>query len=61
MNLRFLRFNAICLYVCLQEDADLIDRDDQQKFLASSDYLSSYGMPALISNVQAAATEVLNG
>lgn len=51
----------IFLYVRLQEDADLIDRDDQQKFLASSDYLSSYGMPALISNVQAAATEVLNG
>ncbi|XP_061988334.1 peroxisome biogenesis protein 3-2 [Rosa rugosa] len=43
------------------EDAELIDRDDQQKFLASSDYLSSYGMPALISNIQAAAAEVLNG
>ncbi|XP_050378644.1 peroxisome biogenesis protein 3-2-like [Argentina anserina] len=43
------------------EDAELIDRDDQQKFLASSDYLTSYGMPALISNIQAAATEVLNG
>ncbi|XP_021803245.1 peroxisome biogenesis protein 3-2 [Prunus avium] len=45
----------------LIEDADLIHRDDQQKFLASSDYLSSNGMPALISNIQAAATEVLNG
>ncbi|CAB4281364.1 unnamed protein product [Prunus armeniaca] len=45
----------------LIEDADLIHRDDQQKFLASSDYLSRSGMPALISNIQAAATEVLKG
>ncbi|CAN6717442.1 unnamed protein product [Malus baccata var. baccata] len=45
----------------LVEDVDLIHRDDQQKFLASSDYLSSNALPALISNIQAAATEVLNG
>ncbi|RXH96612.1 hypothetical protein DVH24_009116 [Malus domestica] len=45
----------------LKEDADLIHRDDQQKFLASSDYLASNALPALISNIQAAATEVLNG
>ncbi|XP_009347780.2 peroxisome biogenesis protein 3-2 isoform X2 [Pyrus x bretschneideri] len=45
----------------LIEDADLIHRDDQQKFLASSDYLASNALPALISNIQAAATEVLNG
>ncbi|KAL6175656.1 hypothetical protein ACLB2K_052295 [Fragaria x ananassa] len=43
------------------EDAELIDRDDQQKFLASSDYLSTYGMPSLILHIQAAAIEVLNG
>lgn len=49
------------LYVCLQEDGELIDRDDQQKFLASSDYLSTYGMPSLILHIQAAAIEVLNG
>lgn len=44
-----------------QEDADLIDRDDQQKFLASVDYLANYGMQAMISNVQAAADEALKG
>ncbi|KAL6178208.1 hypothetical protein ACLB2K_049727 [Fragaria x ananassa] len=43
------------------EDAELIDRDDQQKFLASSDYLSTYGMPSLILHIQAATIEVLNG
>ncbi|KAL6183263.1 hypothetical protein ACLB2K_044674 [Fragaria x ananassa] len=43
------------------EDGELIDRDDQQKFLASSDYLSTYGMPSLILHIQAAAIEVLNG
>ncbi|XWS48264.1 hypothetical protein CRYUN_Cryun13aG0060000 [Craigia yunnanensis] len=43
----------------LHEDADLIDRDDQQKFLASADFLANYGLPKLISNMQTAATEVL--
>ncbi|KAG8651643.1 peroxisome biogenesis protein 3-2 [Manihot esculenta] len=45
----------------LLEDVELIERDDQQKFLASSDFLANYGMPALISNIQVAATEVLKG
>ncbi|XVF50524.1 hypothetical protein PTKIN_Ptkin04bG0108300 [Pterospermum kingtungense] len=43
----------------LLEDADLIDRDDQQKFLASADFLANYGLPKLISDMQTAATEVL--
>ncbi|OMO57877.1 peroxisome biogenesis protein 3-2 [Corchorus capsularis] len=41
------------------EDADLIDRDDQQKFLANADFLANYGLPTLIANMQTAATEVL--
>ncbi|GMN46291.1 hypothetical protein TIFTF001_015472 [Ficus carica] len=43
------------------DDGDLIDRDDQQRFLASADFLSTYGLPALISNMQVAVTEVLKG
>ncbi|KAI7726089.1 hypothetical protein M8C21_024702, partial [Ambrosia artemisiifolia] len=43
------------------EDADLIDQTDEQQFLASADYLSSQRMPMLVSNMQAAATEVLRG
>lgn len=43
------------------EDADLIDRDDEQKYLAGADFLANHGMPVLISNMQAAATEVLKG
>ncbi|XP_062117966.1 peroxisome biogenesis protein 3-2 [Humulus lupulus] len=43
------------------DDGDLIDRDDQQKFLASADFLSTNGLPALISNMQAAVTEVIKG
>ncbi|XP_024990081.1 peroxisome biogenesis protein 3-2-like isoform X2 [Cynara cardunculus var. scolymus] len=43
------------------EDADLIERTDEQQFLASADFLSSHRIPALISNMQAAATEVLRG
>lgn len=46
---------------CLQENADPIDRDDQQKFLVSADFLSTHVMPDLISDMQAAATEVLKG
>ncbi|GLT60365.1 hypothetical protein SLA2020_331340 [Shorea laevis] len=45
----------------LHEDADLIERDDQQKYLAGADFLANHGMPVLISNVQVAATEVLKG
>ncbi|EXB69126.1 Peroxisome biogenesis protein 3-2 [Morus notabilis] len=44
-----------------EDDGDLIDRDDQQRFLASADFLSTYALPALISNMQAAVTEVLKG
>ncbi|GAB4845280.1 hypothetical protein Ancab_038689 [Ancistrocladus abbreviatus] len=40
-------------------EANLIDHDDEQKFLASADFLASYGLPTLIYNVQAAATEFL--
>ncbi|KAK9278788.1 hypothetical protein L1049_028366 [Liquidambar formosana] len=45
----------------LLEEADPIDRYSQQQFLASADFLSNYGMPGLISHMQAAATEVLKG
>ncbi|GKV05119.1 hypothetical protein SLEP1_g17160 [Rubroshorea leprosula] len=45
----------------LHEDADLIERDDQQKYLAGADFLANRGMPVLISSVQVAATEVLKG
>ncbi|XP_022766253.1 peroxisome biogenesis protein 3-1-like isoform X2 [Durio zibethinus] len=43
----------------LLEDADLIDREEQQKFLASADFLANYGLPTLLSNMQIAVTEVL--
>ncbi|KAM7471087.1 hypothetical protein LguiA_009270 [Lonicera macranthoides] len=43
------------------EEADLIDINDLQQFLATADFLSNYRMPSLISNMQAAATEVLKG
>ncbi|KAM0041834.1 putative peroxin-3 [Helianthus debilis subsp. tardiflorus] len=43
------------------EDADLIDQTDEQQFLASADFLSSQRMPILVSNMQAAATQVLRG
>ncbi|KAI3712457.1 hypothetical protein L1987_71014 [Smallanthus sonchifolius] len=43
------------------EDAELIDRTDEQQYLASADFLPSQRMPILISKMQAAATEVLRG
>ncbi|XP_010551146.1 PREDICTED: peroxisome biogenesis protein 3-2-like [Tarenaya hassleriana] len=45
----------------LLEDLDLIDRDDEQKFLSSADFLATRGMPGLISNIQGAVIEVLKG
>lgn len=43
----------------LLDESELIDRNDQQQFLAGVDFLSNYGMSMLISNMQTAATEVL--
>nr|XP_034911022.1 peroxisome biogenesis protein 3-1-like isoform X5 [Populus alba] len=45
----------------LLENVDLIDRDDQQKFLAGADFLANNGLLALISNIQAVVTEVIEG
>ncbi|VVA98080.1 unnamed protein product [Arabis nemorensis] len=45
----------------LLEELDLIDRDDEQKFLTSADYLATSGMPSLISNMKSAVKEVLKG
>ncbi|KAK4782364.1 hypothetical protein SAY86_016466 [Trapa natans] len=43
------------------EDSNLIDMEDQEKFLGTADFLSNQGIPMLISNMQVAATEVLKG
>lgn len=43
----------------LLEEAGFIDQDDEQNFLARADFLARHGLPALISNMQAAAAEVL--
>lgn len=45
----------------LLEEADPIDSDDQQKFLATADFLSTNALPILISNMQVAVTEALKG
>lgn len=45
----------------MQENVDLIDRDDQQNFLAGADFLANNGLLALISNIQAVVTEVIEG
>ncbi|EOA38868.1 hypothetical protein CARUB_v10011233mg [Capsella rubella] len=43
------------------EELDLIDRNDEQKFLSSADFLVTNAMPSLISDMQDAAREVLKG
>lgn len=45
----------------LLEETEPVDKHDQQQFLASSDYLSTCGMPFLKANMQTAVTEVLKG
>ncbi|KAF9667554.1 hypothetical protein SADUNF_Sadunf15G0035200 [Salix dunnii] len=44
-----------------EENVDIADRDDQQKFLASADFLANNGLLALVTNIQAVVTEVLEG
>ncbi|KAG7021638.1 Peroxisome biogenesis protein 3-1, partial [Cucurbita argyrosperma subsp. argyrosperma] len=43
----------------LLEEAELVDRNDEQKFLAFSDFLSNYGLNTLIPRMQIAVAEVL--
>ncbi|CAA2993717.1 peroxisome biogenesis 3-2-like [Olea europaea subsp. europaea] len=43
------------------DEADLIDRNDEQQFLAYADYLSNFGLPTLISDTEAATSQVLKG
>ncbi|XP_018487090.1 peroxisome biogenesis protein 3-1 [Raphanus sativus] len=45
----------------LLEEIDLIDREDEKKFLTSADYLATNGIPSLISNIKSAVKEVLKG
>jgi peroxin-3 len=45
----------------LLDEAELNDRNDLQQFLATADFLSNYGMSSLISDMQAATTQVLKG
>ncbi|KAK7398820.1 hypothetical protein VNO78_09993 [Psophocarpus tetragonolobus] len=40
---------------------DVVDREDQKKFLDSVDFLSQHAMPALISDMETATKEVLKG
>ncbi|KAF5734020.1 Peroxin 3 isoform 1 [Tripterygium wilfordii] len=44
---------------CRMEDADFIDRDNEQNFLASADFLASNGVLVFISNMQAVVAEDL--
>ncbi|KAI3455756.1 hypothetical protein Pfo_012419 [Paulownia fortunei] len=45
----------------LRDEAELIERNDEQQFLACADFLSNYGLLTLISNTEAATSEVLKG
>ncbi|GFP86220.1 peroxisome biogenesis protein 3-2 [Phtheirospermum japonicum] len=45
----------------LLDEAELIDKNDEQQFLACADYLSNYGLHALISNAESASLEILKG
>lgn len=54
-------FFCFSIEFSLQEELDLIDRDDEQKFLSSADFLVTNAMPSLISDMQGAVEEVLRG
>ncbi|KAL3640742.1 hypothetical protein CASFOL_015710 [Castilleja foliolosa] len=45
----------------LLDEAELIEKSDEQQFLACADYLSNYGLLALISNAESASLEILKG
>ncbi|PIN22508.1 Peroxisomal assembly protein PEX3 [Handroanthus impetiginosus] len=45
----------------LLDEAELIDKNDEQQFLACADYLSHYGLLALISDTETVTSEALKG
>jgi len=59
LSLKVILFSSLFLYI--QESVDVVDREDHKKFLDSVDFLSQHGMPALISDMEAATKEVLKG
>lgn len=51
-----------CLSIAVkQEGGDVFDREAHQKFLGSVNFLSQYGIHALISDMEAATKVVLKG
>ncbi|GER32888.1 peroxin 3 [Striga asiatica] len=51
--------DKIASIAAYMDEAELIDKNDEQQFLACADYLSNYGLLALISNAEAASLEIL--
>ncbi|XP_047943933.1 peroxisome biogenesis protein 3-1-like [Salvia hispanica] len=45
----------------LLDEAEMIDKNDEQQFLACADYLSNRGLLSLISDTEAVTVEVLKG
>lgn len=45
----------------IQDEAEMIDKNDEQQFLACADYLSNRGLLSLISDTEAVTSEVLKG
>ncbi|OIV89421.1 hypothetical protein TanjilG_21896 [Lupinus angustifolius] len=45
----------------MKETKDAVNREDQQKFLGSVDFLSQHGLPTLISDMEAATKEIIKG
>ncbi|KAL1564057.1 peroxisome biogenesis protein 3-1-like [Salvia divinorum] len=45
----------------LLDEAEMIDKNDEQQFLANADYLSNHGLLSLISDTEAVTSEVLKG
>jgi hypothetical protein len=42
-------------------ESDTFSKNGHKDFLAAADYLATYGINALIAQMQCAATEILNG
>lgn len=59
-SLIYLYISRIFISV-IQDEAEIIDENDEQQFLACADYLSNYGLLSLISNTEAVTSEVLKG
>ena len=53
--------SLVSFLLSIQENMDVVNREDQQEFLGSVEFLAQHGIPSLVSDMELATKEALKG